>query len=287
MPTKSLVITLLAAALLFGMAISGCNRNRDDRYAMNNRKPAKQSGRRDQRTRESGVRPAEVLSASTRRQAPRGQMPRGPGTADLVQVPYYAQPAYASVPSQYQNHDVYYAQPQASYTVAQAYEPLPEPVPVYGGYQAAPVAYHVPQAQTTYAQPYVYENDLVTIHSSPSPDLAMAKAMLEPMPAQPVFVPSTYQQQPVQYAAPAPVVYQQAIPAPIPELEPVRYHRVAAVPAQPQRAAPVMMSASPARYESRNNRDVQRALAPLPSPAVAEREWVASPNTAMRTGRYF
>ena len=279
MPNKKVILAVLAAALLFGVTVSGCNRNREPCVASLDTRHRQQRARRDL---DSGsTRPAEVLSASVRR------TPQPRQTLDYQ----YSQPV---VNSYYPN----------GVQMAQVYEPLPEPIPVehlpqYRQQQAA--YYNNPayssggtyyaQSQPYYAQPYQqasgyvqtsYYEPIEVIH--PTPELAMAKAQLQ----NPPVITPVYSQ-PVQTYVPAPVVME-ARPAPIPELEPVRYQRVAhrQVVSEPPPPAPVpvMMSNVPARSEQRHapRNDVQRALAPLSQTGAPPGQgWVSSPTTAMRT----
>ncbi|MCD8351325.1 MAG: hypothetical protein LUC93_12020, partial [Planctomycetaceae bacterium] len=76
--------------------------------------------------------------------------------------------------------------------------------------------------------------------------------------------------------------------APIPELEPVRYQRVA-TPAPAVNSAPngVMMSSrvgqtfESLRTSSLHSSEAQRALAPIASPTRSASDWVPSPFTAL------
>lgn len=275
MPNKQVALALVAAALLFGVAVSGCNRNRDTRVASLDKRHRQQRSRRDI---ESGSthRPAEVLSASVRRPTRRHNAPD-----------YQYNNTVPTATSYYQN----------GVQMAQVYEPLPEPIPVESlPYHQQPATYYATtyyadggaapytQGQPYYAQPYqgsgyAYTGPIEVI--VPTPELALAKAQLQ---SPPVITPVYTQPAPVYTPAPT---MMEARPAPIPELEPVRYQRVAARHyVEPPPPVPVMMSTVPARYERANRpqNDVQRALAPLaqvqPSP---QQGWVSSPTTAMRT----
>lgn len=289
MPNKKVVLAALAAALLFGVVISGCNRNREPSVASAERRQRQQQ--RTRRDLDTGTtRPAEVLSASVRR------TPQPRQTPDYQ----YSQPTVKPTVHSYYANGV---------QMAQVYEPLPEPIPVehlpaYRQQQATYYAssgtyyadggssYYAQQSQPYYAQPYQatsyaqtsYYEPIEVIH--PSPELAMAKAQLQ----NPAVITPVYTQPMPQTYIPVPVV--EARPAPIPELEPVRYQRVAQrqiyVEPPPPAPVPVMMSAAPARHgqQSLPRNDTQRALAPLSSQSqqpVQSQGWVSSPTTAMRT----
>ncbi|MDR1745451.1 MAG: hypothetical protein LBS30_06835, partial [Planctomycetota bacterium] len=137
-----------------------------------------------------------------------------------------------------------------------------------------------------YAQP---AREHQPAHSAPivhhSPELAMARAALASAPA-PASARSG--------GFVVPPIEPHLFSAPIPELDPVRYQRVAA---QPQQILPLLsdMNAPPApRAETRQrqainavsavapaNSDARRALEPLGQPVQAAQGWTPSPATAM------
>ena len=306
MPNKRVILSIFAAALVFGVAVSGCNRDRDARVAMDSRRQGQQNNRqpraegRDRRKNVSRdrnnvavasrtVRPAEVLSASAHRPARRSR-PAAPVSRPYsapYEAPSYGQPYIQAV----------------SHGLAQAYEPLPEPIPVselyrtqgYSGtYAAAAPSY--PSASSSYASSYststqpvfVSATEVAPMYASEpyvlpsSPELAMARASLEPVEvAAPVYyAPSMQPIQAVEYVQP---MERPVFGVPIPELEPVRYPGVAVQqPVQAPAPLPVALNSgrqgAPVRVPEK-----QRALAPLPQP----QGWVPSPaTTAMRTARY-
>lgn len=283
------VLSVLAAAMLFGVITSGCNRNRDVADSRRSRqekrdqtrkqsKKAKKSNRYDDDSRlvsmrDSGPRLAEVL-ASTVRRSPNRNAPRAPARG-----PAFAQPISANE----------FARP--------GYEPLPEPIPVQANagypyyqdprpatYQPEPNPYGVLLPQYGFTDAVVpYDGILEPGYAAPTyvsayqpapaavmnPQLAAAQAALEPAPA--AYIPSADVEDLV-----VPVINVQQFSAPIPELEPVRYQRIA-TPEPAPLPKPLMMGGNTVRQ-----RDVERALAPLAPPAQASREWVPSPTTAMR-----
>lgn len=153
--------------------------------------------------------------------------------------------------------------------MAQVYEPLPEPVPVHEVFPGYPA----PQA-AQYQPVQYYPQPVQVIH--PSPELAMAKAAFEPLPT-----PVPQMQQPVQPIV-VPAVRPDQFSAPIPELEPIRYHRVANNPPPTPVPVPLMMSSGNNRAQQRDSREMQRALAPLSQPSSTGQDWVSSTTTAMR-----
>lgn len=172
MRRKSLIITILTAAILFGVVISGCKR--DNRTAMNTRRQSQP--RQQDRRYDNNIRPAEVLSVATPRP------PRQDGTASFV-VDYPVQMVEVA-----QNT---YVLPPATVQPAYTYETytLPEPTPVYAVYE--------PQQSSQIMQP---------------PELAMARASLPPpSPAPAVYRPAARitppipELEPVRYRTPAPV----------------------------------------------------------------------------------
>lgn len=275
MPNRTVVLSILTAALLFGAAISGCNRNRDTCAAANAPRQERRTKNRDVAyAGNRSVRPAEVLSASAYRPQRR--------PAARESLPYVASPVSRPQPAYYTQ------QYTTSGDLARVHEPLPEPVPVHEVFPNYPVAqtyqpapYYSQPAQY-YQQPTPYYPQLVQMNH-PSPELAMAQANLQPLP---MPVPVT-QMQPVQPVV-VPTVRPDQFGAPIPELEPIRYHRVAnnPPPAPMPAPVPVMMSSGSNRGRQGDSREMQRALAPLPPPGGSSQEWVASPTTAMR-GRGF
>lgn len=363
MPTKPVIVAIFAIALLFGVVVSGCNRNRDNSVASaQSRRGAKQHELSSVRN----VRPAEVLSASAYR--PPVRRKRNPPPASRPQPNYqdYNRQQYADYGSpQYSFRQPSYTQAPA-YQVAQAYEPLPEPVPVSqlnsgtasyvnadsyyapAAYQTVPSVqqggYNYGYSSPASAQPpaqyygqagrddryghlpeYAYK-PAAAAYVPPaarpqSPDLAMARARLArpqaaALPPPPV---QTHQNAPqVQRdgnnaprynynynTAPVPPVDPRQFSAPLPELEPVRYQRVAQ--AQPSRAprqvpqVPVMMAGGQGQQQAKaqgqqakfgqlqpvggfggDAMEAERALAPIEQSAQGDqREWVSSAATAM------
>lgn len=281
-----MILAIAGAALLFGVAISGCNRNRDARATASTRRPVKNTKRQERGDRDLAqaptVRPAEVLAASVKRPQHR----RGPAAPGR---PYQQRPQPTMQRDYYQPLPV---GSQSGYELAQAYEPLPEPVPVSALYNQSGVSEiytlsdtGVPMYQTSgyapsygaYVQPAPVYEPAQVIH--PSPELAMARATLPPPPAAgPVYA------QPAQPAGFVPPIEPQLFHAPIPELEPVRYQRVAQQqPPMPLMSGPVQRIPQLAPITTpQANYDARRALEPLAQPAPAPQGWVPSPVTAMR-----
>ena len=279
MSGKSVILTIIAAALFFGGMISGCNRNRDNRVAMNNRRQPRADSPRAPAAPSAprGVRPAEVLSASVKRPRANRQYSSAPTMASAPYTP--PQP----VRSAYPHPNAYAQQPIYTVSTSKIYEPLPEPIPVpnapvyTGPVMYAGPTYHSSESPVYISEPYVL--DPVPMPVSSTPELAMARAALEP-----IQVPNTYIPQVQQLQAPPPVMRQEPVQrVPLPELEPVRYHRVANTPASSPQAVPVMMSTVPAQWDAHDRRDVQRALAPLAQPNTStSQNWVSGPTTAFR-----
>lgn len=263
MPNRSMVLTIIAVALVFGATISGCKRDRDDRVAVNTSNPARRDQRPERiRDNRHAVRPAEVLSASAYR--PRQQRPPARETLAYSQRPVtYAQPApYRPQPAQ-----AVYA---TSYNLPQVAEPLPEPVPVhqvFPHYSPEPVQH---QAAAYYPAP------VQQVYSTPQ--LAMAKSNVA-APAAPIYASPA---QPMPPPVSVPALKSEQLIAPIPELEPTRFHRVAVAPpvgSHSRQPAGIRSSAPGTNLSER-----QRALAPLPQPPFNSGQgWVSSPaTTAMR-----
>lgn len=295
MSKRMVVLSVLAAAMLFGVITSGCNRNRDVSDSRRSRqekrdqtrkqsktKKAKQTERYDDDSRllsmrESGPRPAEVLASTVRRSPnrnapPERARPRGPASARPISANEFARPGYEPLPepvpvqAQAPAGYPYYQQPRLA-----TYQPEPNP---YGGmlpqfgFTEAVVPYDgilEPGYLQTYSAPAYDPMSAATM----SPQLTMAQAALEPAPVQ--YIPSAAVEDLV-----VPTINVQQFSAPIPELEPVRYHRVA-TPEPAPLPKPVMMSGNTVRQT-----DVERALTPLAAPTQTPREWVPSPATAMR-----
>ncbi len=285
MPSKKVILAMLAVALAFGVVVSGCNRDGETRMARadGKRQPSgkkqrqtKNAGSRRDRTRGTelaqapAVRPAEVLASTVRRPRQAGR-PAASMTRSMDTRPQYQQ--------NYQPLPVTIA---TSRNLARVQEPLPEPIPAALYYsQAAYQAQSYPApAYEAYAAPVVHSAPLIVPTADPapiahpSPELAMARAALEPAP----FAAPGYAQQP-RPAGYVPPIEPQMFRAPIPELEPVRYQRVAAAP---PRVAPVLISgpvvpvptwSDAPRTGGQNARDAQ--------PPRQEQGWVPSPATAM------
>ncbi len=220
MRNRYILYTAIVVALAFAVGISGCTK-RGTRTAM------RSNAGRGQR-----VKPAEVLSASAFRPAPRQTVPAAP----YVQQPVYA---YEAAPA--------YSQ-QPAYAIASAPVVAPQPV-------QAPVM-------------------LAT------PALAMAQSR--------EYIPAPPAAQPVRQIQPAPVIMARA---PIPELEPARPYSPQTRRPSSRPVAEIMMS-----ERSHSRQEVVRALAPVDanaaiipvtvsSASAPARNWVASPMTAMYTGR--
>lgn len=272
MPNKSVILTIVATALLFGVVGSGCNRSRNDQVAAANRK--KPDSQRHDTAR--GVRPAEVLSVSVRRsqrQSGHNQVAAASyaSVSEPQPQPYYSSKSY-SEPA-YVEH--VYVQ---SGNLAQ-YEPLPEPIPV-----PSAASY---QYQTQYSTEYLAQAPVqASALSYTTPDLALARAAMEPVQLQ--SASAQPYSQPVQIVVP-PVRSDSPAQAPLPELEPVLYRSVSATAPGIAAMPPVVTMARPpsgARRESHG--DLRRAaLSPLSPQSSPSQDWVASPLTAMRTTSIF
>ena len=296
---KRVIIALLAAAALFGAAISGCNRNREPRVASAG-KPRRQRQTRREVEDNAVVRPAEVLSASAHRNSPE---PRTARRRNRPQPQYYRD-----------------AQPNQFQQLA-AYEPLPEPVPVSELYTtqqptttyAYASEYSQPQAYQLQAGPYyasagappVYNQTSVPTQSSATPYMSEPYT-LQPSQTQPSYYEKVYDRQPVQIVHPTPelamaraklqgpaLLIDQVMVAedpvdvplptpesfhvPIPELEPIRYTHAAAN----RRPAVVPIAAAPVQQQQSAPQQQQPQLRQTGSNPVAQ-GWVSSPTTAMR-----
>lgn len=254
MPNKSVILTVAAVALAFGLVISGCKR--DNRTAM---KTTRGDSGRTQSTR-----PAEVLSASVYR-PPVSQPYQAPAYEAPVMVaqvqPQYVQPQYVQTQ---------YAQPQpvqtVQYTQAQYFAQAAQ-----AGYGQTQYAAYATSPQLAYAQA-VYAPTPVVMQPrvvQPAPDLVVAKASLPVLPP-----PPSYQNVPAAFPR-----------APIPELEPERFQTAPPDRVIVRPAAEIMMSSSSGQQPDRQ--EIQRALAPLAqsgSRADPRQGWVASPATAMVRG---
>lgn len=117
MPKKFIALIVVAVAMLFGVTISGCKR--DKRTAANPRPDS----RRQIARRSDGRRPAEVLATA----APR-QSTRAGGTAALIETP--AAPVVMA-------QNTYVVRPEVITPVFHS-EPLPAPTPVYASYDPQP-----------------------------------------------------------------------------------------------------------------------------------------------------
>ncbi|MCD8138723.1 MAG: hypothetical protein LUE17_02920 [Planctomycetaceae bacterium] len=298
MSRRLIVASALAAALLFGVVVSGCNRNRDVAMeARRNRQESRQRARTKQSKqsrrsraestehtelaslRPNGPRPAEVLASTVRRQPGRSRQPSEARTRRRGA-------------SQLREEGV---QPISASEFART-EPV-QPAPMYGaGYAAAPVP-AAPAALAAVPSQHAYNGTeygypaSMTVYDPPvpvvvlSPQLAMAQAAL-----QPTFAPYPAPAAPIPTANDRDLVMPAAAThyaAPIPELEPVRYQRVATpAPAVPATPNGVMMSSRVGqtfesfRTPSVQSSEAERALAPIASPARSASEWVPSPFTA-------
>ncbi len=156
MSHKSMVLTIIGAALVIGLGVAGCNHNR--RRVASAAPSARQASRQAQNTR-----PAEVMAATAMRPA-RAENVYANYVAQRNSVPvqdYYL----ASAPQTYAapvvvQPQMYYPQPQV------AYQPVAQPVQY-----ARPITYPQP---TPIAQP-VRTVEPRVYH--PTPELAMAAAM--------------------------------------------------------------------------------------------------------------
>ncbi len=269
MGRNRILITVLAAAALFGAAISGCNRNREPRLAdASQRRGARPRSRSRAETTEyaAPVRPAEVLSASARRMAPMRRTARQPDRRAQEQ-------RYAGARAREYSQPVPYVRGR---DLAQ-YEPLPEPVPVNELYAARTEGYSRTQAYQTQSGPYYAASGASPVYNRTSVPAAPAVAQsafisapytLEPSRTQPGMFEKVYEGndgrgQPVPpYASPeltvaraqlqgsaplaraieVPLPTPDSFPVPIPELEPIRYSRAPA--GRPP--VPVAMAPAPA-----------------------------------------
>lgn len=290
MSKRIVILGCLVVAMLFGVVLSGCNDNREQaRRDKRERRSDSDRGRRDRRTarvdrrdddssplismRSDRQHPAEVLSASVRRspESDRRAEQRRPSR------PMAIQPIYTHEFTEF-----------ASVSEAR---PAPVPAAADGSYMYYVRDSHVnAPTQYGYSEPG-YLSDAyspnMAVYDPPvpvvvlSPQLSMAQAVLEPAPLASVYIPTADTRDLV-----VPAIQVQQLSAPIPELEPVRYQRIA-TPEPSSAPKPVMMSGGTAPRPASLSRtsEVERALAPLSSPAQAGREWVPSPVTAMR-GRF-
>ncbi len=279
MGAKHVFAIALAAAALFGVAVSGCNRESDARMAStgNARRTGQSRAMRGQRARRavetnSAVRPAEVLAGVAHRSRP------GRSAARRFE-PLPPAPAPRLDPRQERQ--------------LAAYEPLPEPVPVHAAASRAYVSepYTLQPSRT---DPSSYEK----IYAHPSPELAMARAQLQGS------APLTDQVLLTEQRVGVPVPTPESFPVPIPELEPSRYSRatdnaansvVATLPMPWQGRQPQPLPLPPQTAGDWAQQYARYANAALPSsPPQAQRPvppadgqplqgWVASPATAMRT----
>lgn len=270
MPNKSVVLTIMATALLFGVVSSGCNRNRNDQVAVASAR--RHTGQR--RDTDRSVRPAEVLSVSVRRSRPQGR--RGVEAVAHTSPPrHQSQPQYAyshSAPAAGYAEHVYVQ----SGNLAQ-YEPLPEPIPIPNGSVYQPRSLSGYDAAAEPAPAYAAYSP---------PELALARAAMEPMPI-PSAPASQSHQQPIPVVVP-PVRSDPPLQAPIPELEPTLYRRVSApIPGIAAAPAPATARARPASPRLDEHDDLQRALSPLSRRSSPSQDWVASPLTAMRPVNIF
>lgn len=348
MPTKTVIVALLSTTLLVGAVVSGCKRNRDDGLA--SAQSRRRTSRQHEVSSVRNVRPAEVLSASAyrppvrrRQDAPQSRQQRAPRYDQQgyntyqqnypnqvsYQQPARRQPAYEPLPEpipvshlsaapayQYAAmQPVNYAQPTY---VAQTYNQPAYAQPAYAqqptfaqpNYQQ-PVA-GTPQRDDRYSHLPEYAYKPTRNGRPENPDLAMARARLAPLQAnphnynrQPLPAPAVEAIQPMQPvqpynnanpyndnynrtqapndfnyspdSAPVPgVVPSQFNSAPIPELEPVRYQRVAAAQPRPKRRVPEITALAPikppqprqqqqvaAYITGREQAEVTRALAPI------------------------
>ncbi len=161
----------------------------------------------------------------------------------LYQTSVYQPAAYQPASYQFASY-----QPEPMGTVIQ-----PEPAPSLA--QSYPAMDYLPPLGAYYDPPVQ-----IQVINHPTPELALARAVLDtapivtgyiaPPPLPEVYIPSTYSP-----ALPEPQNY--CPPAPIPELEPVRYQRAAATPPNIPELTPGMMSM---RYSERQ----QQLPPPLP-----------------------
>lgn len=281
MSKRLAVCAVLATAMVFGVILSGCNRDRDhsSRPSRGEKRDRGRSARAKQNPdndtgwvalRPDGQRPAEVLASSVRRSPAQVRQLEQirPGRSMAPQPISASEFARASGDSPSGGYR--YRQAETAYAAPRYYE---SGVP-HTGYLAPATA----QAGYPAAMP-VYDPPAPVVVMSPQ--LAVAQASLEPAPVLNAYIPNAAVTDLV-----VPAIQVQQFPAPIPELEPVRYQRVATPEPSPL-PKPVMMSEKSPFENLRPARqirpaEVERALAPLAVPAQAAREWVPSPVTAMR-----
>ncbi len=257
MPNKSIVLMVGAAALAFGLILSGCNRNNRSATAMKTtRNPSSAA---------QGARPAEVLSASAFRPPAYSAPEAAPTLAQVRPQPVQPQP----VQPQYATAQYVQPRPAATYTPQPRYAQASVSQPQYATVQYAPSEAYYDNPQLAYAHAVHFSSAPVR-PVQPTPDLAMAKAALPPpVPVRPAaveVVPAGYQR------------------APLPELEPARFQRLPTDRGAARPAAELMMSSGAAGTD---RQEIQRALAPLAdarSQPDSRQGWVASPVTAMRRG---
>lgn len=241
---RKIILSIFAVAALFGLNISGCNRNRTQTVAN------RQARRDNSRT----VRPAEVLSASAYRPPQHVYARTIPAPA-----PAYSEPAMAyRQQGQYQQQYQQYAQPQQV-----AYHPQPQPV-----YQ---------QPQPAYVQPAIMAPQMAMaqgyISPAPAPRPVQSGPQIQPLQYMP---PASAPHPPTMYAhAPLPELEPMRpyrLPTPRDSTRPVAEIMVS--------EGTVMRHDAP----SADRQEIRRALAPLsPAPVAynAGDSWVASPTTAM------
>ncbi len=272
MPSKRVILAIIAVALAFGAVVSGCNRDSETRMAQAGRKSQKETAKKSWRramgeknrtdsradrrrgaddielAQAPAVRPAEVLAATVRRP----QQRRGPAERP--------QPMYQ------QNYQPLPVAIAMSQNLARVQEPLPEPIPVSQYMQTRTAPYYSTSQVAPAPQQVVH----------PSPELAMARAALEPVSfAAPVFAPR------IQPISAVPPIEPQMFRAPIPELEPVRYQRVAAT-GQPRQIPPLMSGSASARRDSLRPIAQETRGADESQPSLPRIQgWVPSPVTAM------
>lgn len=244
MPNKSVILTIVATALLFGVVGSGCNRSRNDQVAAANRK--KPDSQRHDAAR--GVRPAEVLSVSVRRSQ------RQSGHTEVAAASYAS--VSAPQPQPYYSSQSYSEPAYAEHVYVQSgnlaqYEPLPEPIPI-----PSTASY---QYQTQYSTEYLAQAPVqASAASYTTPELALAKAAMEPLQLQ--SAPVQPYSQPAQIVVP-PVWSDSPAQAPLPELEPVLYRSVSSTAPGIAAMPPVVTMARPSSAARRDNNhgDLRRA----------------------------
>ena len=209
MPNKSVLLTVAAIALMFGLVFSGCNR--DNRVAMKND--------RGSSVRNQGLRPAEVLSASAYRSPLRMVYETPAMVSQSPQYPGYpqhqhTQPPPESAPVQYiqarqTSTEPYFDQPQlaSAYVLRSTSEPVPVP--------------SQPQYQHSWPM-------------QPTPDLVMARASFpEAVPTRSVVaVPVVYSRAPIPELEP---MRFQSLPAERGAVRPVAEIMVSSDAGQPDR----------------------------------------------------